>query len=92
MLLKIDLKKSFDRLEWSFIRQDLVYFNHPGLSKLIMFSISSSSISMPVNGGYTYSFKPSRGIKQGDLLSPYIFILCMELLSRRINHEVDALQ
>lgn len=36
-------------------------------------------------------FSPSRGIKQEDPIFPYIFIMCMKLLSRRIDHEVDLL-
>lgn len=42
--------------------------------------ITSTSISILVNGSAMEPFKPSRGIKQGDPLSPYIFILCMEFL------------
>lgn len=92
MILNIDLKKAFDRIEQSFVRQTLFFFNFPTkLIKLIMSCISNSFISMLVNGSKTLLFKPSMGIRQGDLMSPYIFILCMELLSRRINHVVDVL-
>lgn len=93
MILNIDLEKAFDILEWSFIRQALVFFNlSTGPSKLIIFSISTSSISVLVNGNTTPSFKPTRGIRQGDPMSPYMFILCMELLLRKINYEIDTLQ
>ena len=50
------------------------------LIKLIMSCVSTSSISMLFNLGKLESFLPFRGIKQGDLLSPYLFITCMELL------------
>lgn len=92
MIIKIDLEKAFDRLEWSSVRQVLHYFNFPNkLYKLIMFCISTSFISILTNGASTQYFQPTRGIRQGDPISPYLFILTMELFSRRINHEVDLL-
>uniref|UniRef100_A0A2N9IBY2 Reverse transcriptase domain-containing protein n=1 Tax=Fagus sylvatica TaxID=28930 RepID=A0A2N9IBY2_FAGSY len=83
--VKIDLEKAYDRLEWSFIREVLLFFRFPiHLVDLILDCVSSSSISILLNGGRLPSFKPSRGIRQGDPLSPYLFILCMEYLSLRI--------
>lgn len=91
MILKIDLEKDFDRLEWSFIKQAFVFFNFPmDLSKLIMFCISASSISFLINGNTTPPFNPTRGIRERDPMSPYLFIFYMELLSRKINYEVDT--
>ena len=81
MALRIDLEKTFDRLEWSFIREVLVHFNFPSnLTAIIMDCISSTLVSMLFNSGKLPAFNPSRDIQQGDLLSPYIFILCLEYL------------
>uniref|UniRef100_A0A2N9IHI9 Reverse transcriptase domain-containing protein n=1 Tax=Fagus sylvatica TaxID=28930 RepID=A0A2N9IHI9_FAGSY len=89
MAIKIDLEKAYDRLEWSFIRLTLQHFNLPQWwVDLIMSCISCSHLSILVNGEKTESFAPSRGIRQGDPLSPYIFILCMEFLAWLIQGEV----
>ena len=52
-----------------------------------MSCISSTNISILVNGGMLEPFEPSRGIRQGDMLSPYIFILCIEYLSHLIEQK-----
>lgn len=92
MLLKIDLEKAFDKLEWDFIQRSLNFFNFPPkISKLIMHYISTSQIGILVNGTKKSFFSPSRGIHQGDSMFPYIFILCMELMSKLIDHQVDTL-
>lgn len=90
MALKIDLTKAFDSLEWAFIRDTLVGFNFP--TKLVKVSISvitSPTISVMWNGEITAEFMPSRGIRQGDPLSPYIFVLCMERLSLLIQEKLN---
>lgn len=89
MLLKIDLEKAFDRLKWAFIRETLMFFNLPeNLVNLIMSWISTSSIEVLLNGRKINPFLPTRGIRQRDPMSPYLFILCMEWLSRQIDNHV----
>lgn len=56
-----------------------------------MASISTSKIVVLVNGSKTNFFNLTREIRQGDHLSPYIFILCMKLLSIYISHQVDPI-
>ena len=69
----------------------LIFYRFPTrLVNLIMDCISSSLISILFNGGQLDSFRPSRGIRQGDPLSPYLFILCMEYLSLKIFEACQA--
>ena len=91
MALKIDLEKAFDKLEWGFIKHILEFYNFPSnWIELIMSWITTSSPSVLVNGERLNYFLPSRGIRQGDPLSPYIFILCMKYLARLIHNEVES--
>ena len=88
MAIKVDLEKAYDRLKWNFIHKVLHAFHFPHhLVKLIMSCISTTSISILVNGESLESFNPSRAILQGDPISPYIFILCMEYLGSLIEKE-----
>uniref|UniRef100_A0A2N9HFI3 Reverse transcriptase domain-containing protein n=1 Tax=Fagus sylvatica TaxID=28930 RepID=A0A2N9HFI3_FAGSY len=90
LILKLDLEKAYDRLEWDFIREVLTFFKFsPPFVDLVLECVSTSSFSILVNGGQLENFKPSRGIRQGDPLSPYLFILCMEYLSLKILEACD---
>ena len=61
MAVKLDLEKAYDRLEWNFIHKVLQAFHFPPkLTRIIMSCISSTYISILVNGGMLDSFEPSR--------------------------------
>ena len=86
MVVKIDLEKAYDRLEWSFIKMVLEHFGFlENMINLIMSCVSTPTTTLLVNGGKLESFKPSRGIRQGDRISPYLFLLCMEFLGAQIT-------
>ena len=88
MAIKVDLEKAYDKTEWSFIREVLINANLPhNLISLIMRCVSSVSTSILFNGGNMEPILPSRGIRQGDPLSPYLFIFCMEVLDHLIEEK-----
>lgn len=79
MIIKLDMEKAFDSIEWTFIYNVLKDFGFsPKLIQLIMECITTTYLEILVNGRKMEPFKPARGIRQGDPLSSYIFILCME--------------
>ena len=87
---KLDLEKAFDNVNWDFLKNCLHDFGFPqDTIKLIMHCVSSPSYSVLWNGNNLPSFKPTHGLRQGDPLSPYLFILCMEKLSVAINFAVN---
>ena len=86
--LKLDMEKAYDRIEWSCIRQcpEQLGF-HQQWIQWIMECITSVSYSLLVNNEPVGLIHPTRGIRQGDPLSPYIFIICMEDLSKFLLKE-----
>jgi hypothetical protein len=85
-LMKVDFKKAFDSVQWHFLRQLLHMFGFPDrFVHLIMKCVETTSFSVAVNGTL-YGFFPGKsGVRQGDPLSPYLFILCMEYFSRMLK-------
>ena len=86
--MKVDLQKASDRVNWSFLKTVLLKFGfHEVFVCQVMQCVSTVSFSVLVNGGKSKCFQPSRGLRQGDPLSSYLFILCQEVLSRLIDKE-----
>ncbi|CAL1382610.1 unnamed protein product [Linum trigynum] len=89
MTLKIDLAKAYDRIQWIFVRDTLVAAKVPQeFIELTMSCITTASMQIQWNGGLTEEFRPSRGLRQGCPLSPYIFKLCMERIGKLVEATV----
>lgn len=84
--IKVDFAKAFDSMEWHFILQILRNFGfHDRFIHWISQCLTTPSFSILLNGSPHGFFKISRGLRQGDPISPYLFILGIEVFSRMMN-------
>lgn len=84
-ILKIDLAKSFDRVIWLYIKIILTHLGfHLPFIDWVMCCVTSASFSVLINGFASHLFHVERGLQQGYLLSPLLFLIIMEGLSRLI--------
>lgn len=90
MALKIDMAKAYDRVEWHFLT---VMMHKMGFSPLwirwVMKCVGSVSYTFNLNGEKHGYILPSRGIRQGDPLSPYLFLICSEGLSSLMKQALE---
>ncbi|XP_026419525.1 uncharacterized protein LOC113315464 [Papaver somniferum] len=82
------MAKSFDGVDWTFLLSIMLKngFNEQRCNKIKQ-CISTSTSAVLINGSPEIFFKPSRGLRQGDPFSPYLFLFYMESLSRLIYAE-----
>jgi hypothetical protein len=88
---KLDLMKAYDRVDWGFLEHALrcMGFDEQWI-KWIMQCIKTINFSVKFNGKLLESFSPFRGLRQGDPLSPYLFLLVGESLSALLNKIITA--
>ncbi|EOY17514.1 Uncharacterized protein TCM_042330 [Theobroma cacao] len=90
LALKLDMMKAYDKLDWSFLFKVLQHFGFNGQwIKMIQKCISNCWFSLLLNGRTEGYFKSERGLRQGDSISPQLFIIAAEYLSRGLNALYD---
>lgn len=91
--IKVDIRKAYDSVEWPFLKMVLLEYGlATKLVKLIMTCVTTVNYSLILNGGLIFSFQAKKGLRQGDTLSPYLFVLVMEYLNRALKrlHSIPA--
>ncbi|XP_010445454.1 PREDICTED: uncharacterized protein LOC104728123 [Camelina sativa] len=84
--LKIDISKAFDSVQWSFLLTVLRAMAFPEqYVGWIQTCITTASFSVQVNGELAGYFGSKRGLRQGCSLSPYLFVICMNVLSCKLD-------
>ncbi|XP_062075303.1 uncharacterized protein LOC133779349 [Humulus lupulus] len=85
-LLKIDISKAYDSVDWGFLEEILSAFCFPKkVIKWIMVCLADSSYILLMNGRLQGCFEGRNGLRQGDPISPLLFVLVMEYLTRLLK-------
>ncbi|CAB78489.1 reverse transcriptase like protein [Arabidopsis thaliana] len=84
--IKIDISKAFDSVQWTFLKNVLLTLDFPQVFvHWIMLCVTTASFSVQVNGELAGYFNSSRGLRQGCSLSPYLFVIVMDVLSKKLD-------
>ncbi|KAL0289803.1 UNVERIFIED_CONTAM: hypothetical protein Sradi_7065100 [Sesamum radiatum] len=88
--IKVDIQKAYDSVNWDFILESLVLFKFPArFISWIEQCMTTASFSIALNGSIHGFFKSSRGIRQEDPMSPYLFVIVMEIWHALLKYRVQ---
>ncbi|CAN1181431.1 LINE-1 retrotransposable element ORF2 protein [Linum perenne] len=89
--MKIDLMKAFNSVEWLFVFETLKAMNSPlQYIEWIKECFQASMLSVNINGTSKGYFPAKRGLRQGDPISPYLFVISMEVLNCLFERSVES--
>ncbi|KAL0290483.1 UNVERIFIED_CONTAM: Retrovirus-related Pol polyprotein from type-2 retrotransposable element R2DM [Sesamum radiatum] len=88
--LKVDLRKAYDTVEWDFLKAALTLFGFPErFIQWIAECVTTPSYSVCINGAPHGFFRGARGLRQGDPMSPFLFVLVMEVLTLILRQRIE---
>jgi hypothetical protein len=88
---KLDLMKAYDRVDWNYLENAMrkIGFANKWV-EWIMTCVRTVKFSVRLNGKLLESFTPSRGLRQGDPLSPYLFLFVADGSSSLLQNQIDS--